>query len=159
MFRQLTLACFVMAFCFTAAEAQEPTSKPQSSELFKRFEKLLNGSTLRGSFTLDGKPLNELHEESYEIQKVEKLPDGDQWSITARIKYGAKDLVVPVPLDVKWAGQTPVLTLDDLTIPGMGTFSARILLHKDRYAGTWQHDDKGGHMFGKIIFAEEKPAK
>jgi hypothetical protein len=126
----------------------------EKNPLFKKFAKLLTGAKLTGQFTVDGKPLTELQEESYEIEKVEKLPDGDSWIITARIKYGKRDLTVPVPLEVKWAGTTPVLTLDDLTIPGFGTFSARVVLHKDKYAGTWQHDNVGGHLFGVIGLAD-----
>jgi len=49
-----------------------------------------------------------------------------------------------------WSGNTPVITLDNLWIPGMGTFSARVLIHQGRYAGTWSHGDKGGHLFGRI---------
>jgi hypothetical protein len=29
-------------------------------------------------------------------------------------------------------------------------FSARVLLDGARYAGTWSHDEKGGHLFGAI---------
>jgi hypothetical protein len=127
--------------------------KYRQEVLFPKFIKLLTGAKLTGQFTVDGKPLNELTEESYEIRKVEKQPDGDGWVITSRIKYGKRDLTIPVPLDVKWAGDTPVMTLDNLTIPGFGTFAARVVLHKDKYAGTWQHDDVGGHLFGRIELA------
>lgn len=127
--------------------------KYRQEVLFPKFIKLLTGAKLTGQFTIDGKPLNELTEESYEIQKVEKQPEGDGWIITSRIKYGKRDLTIPVPLDVKWAGDTPVMTLDNLTIPGFGTFAARVVLHKDKYAGTWQHDDVGGHLFGRIELA------
>jgi len=30
-----------------------------------------------------------------------------------------------------------------------------VLIYGDRYAGTWQHDKVGGHLWGRI----EKPAK
>jgi hypothetical protein len=40
--------------------------------------------------------------------------------------------------------------LDRVTIPALGTFSARVVLDEGRYAGTWSHDDKGGHLFGVI---------
>ena len=60
------------------------------------------------------------------------------------------DLTVPVPVQVKWAGNTPVITVEKVAIPGLGTFSARVLLDGVRYAGTWSHDDKGGHLFGVI---------
>lgn len=138
------------------AQPQDTTTEQVSSPAMdtnarnERFSKMFSGSVLRGQFTVDGRPMNQLKQEGYEIVRAKKLPKGDQWSIEARIKYGKYDLVVPVPLDVKWAGSTPVLTLDKITIPGMGTFSARVLLHDNRYAGTWQHDEVGGHMFGKI---------
>jgi hypothetical protein len=44
--------------------------------------------------------------------------------------------------------------MDNMTIPGLGTFSARVVLHQDKYAGTWQHDEAGGHLFGKIELAQ-----
>jgi hypothetical protein len=127
--------------------------KPDQA-LLDKFKKLMTGAKLTGMFTIDGRPMDKLVAESYEIEKVEKLPDGDEWAITARIKYGDKDAVFPVPVEVKWAGKTPVITLDNITIPGLGTFSARVLFQGDRYAGTWQHDDKGGHMFGKVELAK-----
>lgn len=66
------------------------------------------------------------------------------------MKYGKIDTVLPLVLPVEWAGETPVISMTDFTIPGMGTFSCRVLFHKDRYAGTWQHGEKGGHMWGLI---------
>jgi hypothetical protein len=141
-----------------AASPQEPPSadpkvSAEMEALYAKFAKLLTGAKLRGQFTVDGRPMDKLSEEIYEIEKAEKQPDGDAWIITARIKYGKWDLVFPCPVEVKWADKTPVITLDDLTIPGMGkSFGARVLFHKDKYAGTWSHGDVGGHMFGKIEF-------
>ena len=136
-------------------QAPLAVAEAEDNPLFTKFAKLLTGAKLTGQFTVDGKPMTELQEESYEIEKVEKMPEGDSWVITARIKYGKRDLTIPVPLEVKWAGTTPVLTLDDLTLPGFGTFSARVVFHKDKYAGTWQHDEVGGHLFGMITLAEQ----
>ena len=62
-----------------------------------------------------------------------------------------------MPVTVKWAGDTPVMSLDKVGIPGLGTFSARVVLHEGRYAGTWIHDDVGGHMFGAITAMPEPP--
>jgi hypothetical protein len=70
--------------------------------------------------------------------------------ITARIKYGEKDVNLPIPIDVLWAGDTPVLSLTKATIPGLGTFTTRVMVYGDRYAGTWQHDAVGGQMWGRI---------
>jgi hypothetical protein len=133
-----------------ARPAESPALSESQAALHAKFQKLLTGAKLRGQFTVDGKPLDKLQEEAYDIEKVEKLADGDLWALTTHIRYGDHDLTVPIVIEVKWGGTTPIITLDELTIPGLGTFSARVLLHKDKYAGTWQHDAVGGHLFGKI---------
>ena len=59
---------------------------------------------------------------------------------------------------VKWAGETPVLTLSHNLIKDHGVFSARTLIHGGLYAGAWGAKDHGGKMFGKIV-KNEAPAK
>ena len=56
----------------------------------------------------------------------------------------------------EWAGDTPVISLTDASVPGLGTFSARVLFYEDRYAGTWSHGDVGGNQFGRIVRAGEE---
>ena len=41
-------------------------------------------------------------------------------------------------------------TLDDVMVPGFGTFTCRVMIDGDQYAGTWSGGDHGGHMFGRI---------
>ena len=61
------------------------------------------------------------------------------------------DFTVPVAVKVDWAGQTPVLSVADLKIPGLGSeFGSAILFQGDRYAGTWEHGKVGGHMWGRV---------
>jgi len=114
------------------------------------FKKLVTNARLVGNFTLDGQEPGTLQREEYVITGAMKLGNGDFWVLTSRIKYGDVDLTVPVPVQVKWAGNTPVITVDSAKIPGLGTFSARVLLDGARYAGTWSHDETGGHLFGVI---------
>lgn len=142
-----------------AAFAQEPNDAggarnavADRAALEKKFSDQMANSVLVGYFTIDGQT-KELKEERYEIDSATKL-NGDLWTITARIKYGKNDVKVPVPVKVLWAGDTPMISLTDLTIPGLGTFTSRVLFYGDRYAGTWQHGEVGGHMFGKIEKAE-----
>lgn len=148
-------------------EATE-TTKPKKIEIVlnereQKFKKLMTGAKLTGLFTIEGKPMKDQVEDTYEIRKVEKAKaEGETWFITSRVKYGKNDYEMPFPIDVKWAGDTPVLTLEKLTVPGLGVFSCRVVLHGTKYAGTWQHDNVGGHMFGNIKLAEEaaeKPAE
>jgi hypothetical protein len=103
-------------------------------------------------------------DEEYTITTAIKVDDPqlpDAWMIKARVKYGEKDGTFPIPLEIKWAGDTPVITLTNLEIPGLGTFSSRVVIYEGRYAGTWQHGDVGGHLFGVLkrdgeAAAEEK---
>jgi hypothetical protein len=138
-----------------------PAGKPQpapgqTAQRDEDFKKLVTNVRLEGHFTLDGQEPGELQREEYVITGAMKFGNGDFWALTSRIRYGDVDLTVPVPVRVKWAGNTPVITVDSVKIPGLGTFSARVLLDGARYAGTWSHDEKGGHLFGEILPADEK---
>ena len=137
----------------TVAEENPAAAEPSPRE--ERLANYLTGAKFVGQFTVDGKKDAAPKTEEYTISKCEKMPQKNLYRFTARIKYGDVDSEVPMPLTVLWSGNTPVITLDNLTIPGMGTFSARVLIHSDRYAGTWQHDAVGGHLFGKIEKAKE----
>lgn len=143
------------------ATTEKTPAKPvlDHTALFKQFSKQLSGAKFVGHFTMFGKEGDAPKKEEYTITSVTKLDDGDYWLFKARVKYGDKDVTIPMPLEVKWAGDTPVITLTDTTIPGMGTFSARVVVYNDVYAGWWQHGKAGGHLFGKIekIKEEAKP--
>ena len=117
--------------------------------LFENFEKAMKGVRFSGFFTVDGSK-NPPSEEVYEIQSVQKFGDKDLWVFTARIKYGQKDVTLPMPLPVKWVGDIPVITMDEMNIPGLGTFSAHVVIDGNKYAGTWSHGKVGGHLYGKI---------
>jgi hypothetical protein len=95
--------------------------------------------------------LDKLNEERYEIKSAKKVDDdSNAWEIITRIKYGNKDIEVPVEINVEWVGRTPVMVMDSVPLPGLGTFSARVVFHDKKYAGTWKHDDNGGHLFGRV---------
>jgi hypothetical protein len=140
--------------------AQDPTESENTAEQtaqetrFRQFSELLSPSVLKGAFTIDGKP-SALEQELYELSGVSKLPSGDLWLFKARIRYGDHDVTVPLPLPVKWADDTPVITVDDFTIPGLGTFNARVVISDGKYAGTWRHGEVAGHMFGTIQKPEQ----
>lgn len=115
----------------------------------KQFVELLSNAVLAGSFTIDGRETPP-KPERYTINGVTKV-EGANWVVSARIKYGEHDVTVPVPVEVRWAGDTPMIQVSDLSIPGLGDeFSARVLFYQGRYAGTWSHGKVGGTMFGRI---------
>ncbi len=159
--RIAVLALFSLG-ALSAARAQEPPKPaPQAAasptpEMIKQLTDELTNVKLIGRFTITGKEDQAPKEEEYTISSALKLPDGDVWLIKSRIKYGNKDVTLPIPLEIKWAGDTPIITLTNLEIPGLGTFSSRVVIYEGRYAGIWQHGDVGGHLFGRL---EKAPAE
>jgi hypothetical protein len=138
-----------------AATGKQPA---EATARERRLADYLDGCKFVGRFTLDGSPDASPKAEEYTISRCEKLPEPDLYRLTARIEYGDVNSEVPMDLRILWSGSTPVITLDSFWIPGMGTFSARVLIHNGRYGGTWQHGDKGGHLFGKIVKDREDHA-
>lgn len=127
----------------------------------RAFRKKLSGAQLKGRFSewavRDGKRTEKkaLAKDTYTIAKVEKLGTG-VWMFHARIQYGGVDLTLPIPVQVEWAGHTPVIVVDNLGMPGLGTYSARVLFHGDQYAGTWSGGWHGGQIFGTVVRAKDK---
>ena len=148
-------AAFVLASTnsdVAAAEAAK-SEKLSQAELEKGFEESLSGCVFRGYFTLRGQEQAKgLKEEKYTITSVKKLPgDDDLWVFNVRIQYGDHDVALPLTLQVKWAGDTPVITLTDMLIPGLGKFTSRVIVYRGQYSGTWDGGgDHAGHLFGKI---------
>jgi hypothetical protein len=116
--------------------------------LEKEFQDSMSNVTLTGKFSRqDGR----LSDEKYTIEKVTKL-SGDLWRFDARIQYGGKDVTVPIPIHVKWAGDTAVLELTDEPVAAMGKFTVRIVIFRGQYAGMWSGGaGHGGQMFGAIV--------
>ncbi|MEM9413497.1 MAG: hypothetical protein AAGA30_20485 [Planctomycetota bacterium] len=156
-FLSLAFAGIAQADEATKSLAQElaVAKEAVAPELIEKFQKGLSNTKFVGQFTVTGMEDQKPRQEEYTITSVKKLEKGDWWEIKARIKYGDHDLTVPMRMEVKWADKTPVITVDRLFIPGLGTFDARVLLRKDKYAGTWAHDDVGGHLYGRIVKLDE----
>ncbi len=137
-----------------AGRAAEPAAKPADdaqAALEKKFAEDMSGVVLVGHFTNGELKKDRLpKEEKYTIEKVSKLI-GDTWLFQVQIEYGDHNVKLPLPLEVKWAGDTPVVTLNKTPVPGLGTFSSRVLFYDNHYAGTWDGGDHGGHLFGKIV--------
>lgn len=141
-----------------AARTPRVTESKGREALEREFERTLTGAVLTGTWQMTGKggladkgPLTQPKPEHYTITSVAKGLD-DHWVITARIQFGDKDVHVPVPVRVVWAGDTPVIALDNVAIPLIGTYSARVMIYRDFYSGAWASDAKnyGGTMAGRI---------
>ena len=151
----LMLLSVVMSFLAAAGTLGCGSSNPGAAEAEqaqreKEFQEMMTGATMEGYFTMDGRDPATPRQETYHIQSVSKLA-GNYWTFQARMQYGERDVTLPIPVHIEWAGDTPVITLTDAEIPGLGTFTARVLFYRGRYAGTWSHGERGGNQFGRIV--------
>jgi hypothetical protein len=131
-------------------KAADDKTEEEKAAMEQAFIDQVSGTIWTGRFTMIEKTLGDTADEQYTIRTVEKVPNSNRFRFMAGIKYGQLDVELPLELPVIWSGKTPVITLDQFTIPGMGTFSARVLIDDGKYAGTWSHDEHGGHLFGTI---------
>lgn len=182
--RQWFLATSLVALAVAGLRAaSEPptttgTGRDESKDLFRsdeagrkagirkrerEFKKALTGAMLKGTWQMTGEeglagkaPLSEPRPEVYTIDKVSKASD-DYWVITARIQYADKNVYIPVTVRVVWAEDVAMITLDEMALPGLGTYSARVMIHRGFYSGTWFGKNYGGVLSGQIL--HDDPAK
>jgi hypothetical protein len=125
--------------------------KPLPSDPEERFKALFTKATLSGRWARikDGVLGEERDGDKYTILSVVKR-DGDNWTVNAKMKYGEKELILPVPVRMKFSGDTAVLIVEDFGIPGGGTYTARLLIFERTYSGTWKDQRGGGMLYGTI---------
>jgi hypothetical protein len=138
----------LIAFARSAVAADDRVADDRAAREVA-LAQMLSGATLEGSFTITGRDLGKTLPEKYTLGEVKKI-DGDNWLFPTRIEYGGRDLTVPLTLPIQWAGDTPVVVVDNVGIPGLGAVSARVLFFDDHYAGYWQHGEASGNLFGTI---------
>ena len=158
--RTAILTLLLLALSLGHATAALPQSADDAREKAqqkreKAFMDQISGTTLTGFFsTTDQKPGELPSPDNYEITKVTKA--GNFFLFHA--KFGDLKLP-PLPLRVVWAGTKPVITMNKIPIPGLGTFSVHLIIDKKLYAGTWSHGETIGHMWGTIKKTGKTPAK
>ena len=148
----LLMLCGAVAFTQDKSSEQ---AKGTPEQLEAKFKAMLSKATMSGRWCSikEGK-LGEDKEDKYNIVSAEKA-GGDKWFISARIVVSKKEMVVPIPVQMKWAGDTAIMIVDNLKYPGGGTYSARILFYENTYAGTWSGGDHGGLLNGVITQEKE----
>ena len=167
---KLRTTCLVATgLIHSIALAQAPSAKdgknrpmqPDRTGLERKFAESLTGVVLKGTWQvtdqkgLAGKaPLGVARPDKYTIASVTKV-GGDYWTITARIQYADKDVNMPITVRVVWAEDVAIITLDRTNLPLMGSYEARVMIHKGFYAGTWFGTTYGGVMSGQIVKQED----
>lgn len=137
-----------------AADAPKPAASAEKSlpiDPEERFKVLFTKAYLSGRWAplRDGALGEEQSGDKYQIVSVTK-GNGDTWTVNARMKYRDQEIVMPIPVQMKFAGDTAILTVDNLAIPGGGTYTARLLIYERTYSGTWKGQRGGGMLYGTI---------
>lgn len=140
--KKLVVACLLLAGC-----GGTKVATPQE-QLDAQLSAMLTGAALVGQSTT-WKKQGLSGEERYSIDGMTKVA-GKTWLLRTRMKLGGTEVPLPVPVTIEWAGDTPMIQVTDVAMPG-GPYSARVLLYKDQYAGTWLGPGRGGQLFGKIV--------
>jgi len=137
-----------------ADEPQGKPATPDKAELEKKFGQTMSHARLIGFYSTTGQE-GPPKQDEYTMGEVHK-GEGDKWVFNASLQFGKQVMNVPLEIPVLWAGDTPVISVTDMTIPGMGTYTARVMISGDHYAGTWSSAKHGGYMWGRI---DQIPAK
>ncbi|MEE2638868.1 MAG: hypothetical protein VYE68_16730 [Acidobacteriota bacterium] len=150
----ISVVALVVMFCLGWVVAKTGTGEavPTSdlSALERDFTERMQDVTMVGHFTIEGRETRGGSPERYEIASVTKVGQ-DQWRFEVRMVYASVDVTLPVVVPMVWAGDTPMVSITDFSIPGLeGTFTSRVFFYTDRYAGSWQHGQYGGLMYGHI---------
>jgi len=149
----IALACFsVTAQDTKPAEPHPKTEAPSQEALEAKFKAMLTKATLSGRWSpVDNAQLGpEKKEDRYEIISAGKVKD-DQWIINAKMRYGKSEMVLPVPVRVRWAGETAVIIVDGLNLGPDHNYSARVLFFDGMYSGSWNSSTGyGGVLYGTV---------
>jgi hypothetical protein len=158
----MTALCLCLGLPSITRGADEP-SGPSSSDkatMEKQLAEKLTHCRLIGYYQTIGQE-GPPKEDEYTLNEVQKK-EGDTWLFNASLQFGSKVINVPLEVPVLWAGDTPVISVTDFKLPGMGTYTARVMFYGEHYAGTWSGDKHGGYLWGRIQKLpehEEKPAE
>src|SRR5947208_121193 len=156
----LFLICVVMLLGIGCTDVRAQETKPSTAEgktpppvlneAEMKFKELLTNATLEGRWcSIKDGEMGAEKQDKYMIVSVGKVK-GDSWVVNTVMKYGDKEIVAPIPVEVKWAGDTPMIVVEKMTVPGGGTYSARVLFYGKTYAGSWTGGEHGGLLSGVI---------
>lgn len=156
--RTILMSVILSLFAIPCFAQLKPATQPSQAELEKKFSETMSNAVMAGSFTMNGSDRPPA-QDKYTLGSVTKK-EGDIWIIVATIQYGAHNVSLPLEIPVKWAGDTPVISVTKIGFPGLGSYTARVLVYGDQYVGIWGSADgsHGGQMWGKIEHPATQPA-
>jgi hypothetical protein len=144
---------FLLLF-FAATSQSDPPKLSAEDKLKALFANSVVDT--RWCTTKNGKMSDE-YQDLYRISGAKKT-GADRWTVDAVVAVLGRDVTVPVPVRLTWAGETPVVTLEQASIPGFGKYSARVLVFQNTFAGVWSANGRSGMIHGTIEKRNATPA-
>lgn len=145
----LVSAGFLLGFAIPAGSQEADIAALETA-----FAASLKNATLTGSWIpVSGGSAGEQKKDSYRVVRAAKV-EGDRWEIVSLMRRQGQEIEVPIPVTVKWAGDTAVMILDNAATGGGKSYSARVLFHNDRYAGSWWASDEPGGLLSGVVTRE-----
>lgn len=128
-----------------------------ASEREAGFAAMLKDATLKGSWVpVESGATGAEKSDGYHIVRAEWVK-GDTWNIVSKMNHRGKEIEYPMPVQVKWAGDVAVMILDEIPAGRGKKYSARVMYHNDRYAGSWWSETQaGGLLSGAITRPDSK---
>src|SRR6185436_706880 len=114
-----------------AALATGAAAQTDRAELERKFEAMVGNARLVGQYSVigaNGAAMSGPRPDEYAVSRLERAAEG-HWVFNVSMSAGPTQQTMPVPVTVEWAGDTPMITMTEQTIPGLGTFSARVLFY------------------------------
>ena len=146
----LMAAMFGLGWLVAVSGTGQDVAPESLTDLERSFSERMRDVALVGHFTIEGRESRGGNPERYEISQVTKVGD-DRWRFDVHMTYLSFDATLPIVVPVVWAGDTPMVAITDVSIPGVGdSLTARVLFYEDHYAGSWRHGQFGGLMYGMI---------
>ncbi len=118
------------------------------SQFHTSLKRLLSGATLSGFLSAEGSP--EPRPVTLDIKRLDKSRGPHDWQLHVAIQAVENTVECDLAVDVQWAGSTPVISLHEASIPGVGTVNAKILINNCLFAGTWVHEGIRGEVWGEV---------
>jgi hypothetical protein len=137
-----SLAMLAMTAASWSVGSAAASAQTDPAEREQKLQTMLEGARLVGQFTVMGVDgvSRAPQAEQYAVSRLERDAQG-RWVFNVSMSYGTQQHTMPVPVTIEWAGDTPMITMTEQTVEGLGTFTARVLLYEGLYAGTWKHGD------------------
>ncbi len=116
--------------------------------LHESFGRLMNGATVSG--LLVNSTTGKQTDVAVEIQGLKQLDGVHRWDLQVLKRSGGSGEAVPLEVEVRWEHSTPVLVIENQTLPSVGPFSCRAVVYNHSVIASWKTSEQRGTFSGSL---------